>query len=75
MIDKNLERIIGDEDLMCDFIYTLNMEIDSDDEPYDKRFRQLYASYVENPKVVDDVLMALCGWKMETLAEMTTKDY
>lgn len=74
MTDKNLERIIGDEDLMCDFMSTLNMEIEYDEEPYDKKFRQLYASYVENPKVVNDVIMALCGWKMETLAEMTRKD-
>jgi len=70
-MDKNLERIAQDEDLMEDFFITFSDEFASDDEPARKKFCRLYDAYKEHSEIVNDILMTLCGWKMETLAKKT----
>ena len=69
----NLARIANDENLMEDFFITLGDEMASDEEPARKKYGQLHRAYLDNPGVVDDILMTLCGWTMETLAEKTLK--
>ena len=69
--DPNLIKISGDEDLMDDFFITLGDEMASDDEPSRKKFRRLMDDYEQNPTLVDDIMMTLCGWTIETLASKT----
>lgn len=71
MANELLERIAQDEDLQEDFLITFSDEFASDDEPARKKFTHLYRAYKEHPDIVDDILMTLCGWTMETLAEKT----
>ena len=67
-MDKNLERIAQDEDLQEDFFITFSDEFAEDDEPARKKFARLYKAWRDCPEIVDDVLMTLCGWTMESLA-------
>ena len=71
MANEKLERIAQDEDLQEDFFITFSDEFASDDEPSHKKFRRLMDAYEKDPQFVDDILMTLCGWKMESLAEKT----
>lgn len=71
MTDPNLIKISADEDLMDDFFITLSDEMASDDEPSRKKFRRLMDAYEEHPDIVDDIMMTLCGWTIETLASKT----
>lgn len=68
MENENLKRIAQDEDLMDEFFIKFADEVASDDEPSDKKFRRLYQAWRDCPEIVDDVLMTLCGWTMESLA-------
>lgn len=71
MTDPNLIKISADEDLMDDFFITLSDEMASDDEPSRKKFRRLMDAYEQNPEIVDDIMMTLCGWTIESLASKT----
>lgn len=71
MANELLERIAQDEDLQEDFLITFSDEFASDDEPARKKFRWLYEAYKKDPETVNDILMTLCGWTMESLAEKT----
>ena len=71
MANELLDRIAQDEGLQEDFVLTLADEFASDDEPTRKKFRRLYEAYKEHPDIVNDILMTLCGWTMESLAEKT----
>lgn len=73
MESEILNKIANDEDLQEDFFITLSEEFAYDDEPARKKFARLYEAYKKDPAFVDDILMTLCGWKMETLAERTIK--
>ena len=64
---EKLERIAQDEELAEEFIIHLNSQVDSDDEVPRKKFSALKEAYEKDAALVDDVLMALCGWRMETL--------
>ena len=68
MANEILEKIANDEDLANEFFVKYYEEIMSDDEPCYKKFRRLYQTYKEHQQVVDDILMTLCGWTMESLA-------
>lgn len=48
-------------------IASINREINSDDEPFDRKGSALVELYEKNPAVVDGVLVSLCGWNMESL--------
>lgn len=71
MANEKLERIAQDEDLQEDFFITFSDEFASDDEPARKKYKRLYEAYKKDPVFVDDILMTLCGWTMESLAERT----
>ena len=64
---EKLERIAGDESLMEEFFIQMDEQIATDDEVCRKKFRALKEAYEKDPTLVDDVLMALCGWRLETL--------
>lgn len=74
MDEKKLNRITSDEDLQDDFFVTLSEEIASDDEPSRKKWNRLKTAYEKNPAIVDDLLMTLCGWTLETLIDETLGD-
>lgn len=42
-------------------------EIASDDEADYKMAHRLLVAYCENPEIVDEIMMSLSGWTMETL--------
>ena len=46
-------------------------EIASDDEADNKMAYRLLAAYFDNPEIVDDVMMSLSGWTMESLMNKT----
>lgn len=71
MAKEILAKIAADEDLQEDFFITLADEMAGDDEPARKKFSRLCALYQDAPDFVNDILMTLCGWTMETLAEKT----
>ena len=68
-VNEKLQQIAENEDAMCEFVIQLNEQIATDDEPFDKKFRRLKEAYEQHPDIVDDLLMTLCGWRMETLAD------
>jgi len=68
MESENLKRIAASEDLMDEFFIKFSDELMSDDEPSDKKFRRLYEAWRDDPKTIDDIMMTLCGWTMESLA-------
>lgn len=70
---ENLSKIAEDEELMGELFITLSDEIASDDEPARKKFARLYALYQDAPDLVNDIMMTLCGWTMETLCKKTLK--
>lgn len=70
MINKELiNEILQSEGLLYQLAETINEEILNDDEPLDKKARDLLITYSEHPEVVDEVMMSLCGWTMESLME------
>ena len=71
LTDPNLIKIANDEDLMDDFFITLGDEMANDDEPSRKKFRRLMDAYEKDPQFVDDIMMTLCGWTIESLAKRT----
>lgn len=49
-------------------------EVQTDDESFDKRDRQLLRIWKDSNKeqraIIDDVLITLCGWSFDTLRKM-----
>ncbi|MBP5425027.1 MAG: hypothetical protein J6Y33_03020 [Prevotella sp.] len=66
---KKLECIAEDEALQDEFIINLSEQVATDDEVPRKKFRALKEAYEKDPALVDEVLMAICGWRMETLVD------
>ena len=50
------------------FFETILNEINSDEEPYYKKARQLLLAYLNNEHA-DDFFIAICGWSLESLME------
>lgn len=52
-------------------------EVQSDDEPFDKKDRRLLRIWrkanKEQRAIIDDVLITLCGWSFDTLRKMARK--
>ena len=42
-------------------------QINNDDEGFHHIGRDLWNAYVEDPVATDNVLMALCGWRMKSI--------
>ncbi len=71
MADKELiDDFLQSEGLLYQLAETIQEEIRNDDEPFDKVARNLLITYSEHPEVVDEVMMSLCGWTMESLMKM-----
>ena len=56
------------EEFLARFYETMLIEINSDDEPYYKKARQLLLASLNNEKA-DDFFIAICGWSLESLIE------
>ena len=56
------------EEFLDRFFETLLEEINSDDEPFYKKARQLLLASLNN-KNADDFFIAICGWSLESLLE------
>lgn len=68
-IENKIDSITEDE-----FYERLALEVfeqsDSDEEPYSSIGRNLMEAYKANPDATDRVLMAITGWKMESILTM-----
>ena len=58
----------ANEEFLERFYETMLNEIDSDDEPYYKKARQLLLASLNNEHT-DDFFIAICGWSLESLIE------
>ena len=61
---------IDSEEFLEKFFETLLNEINSDDEPYYKKSRQLLLASLNNEHA-DDFFIAICGWSLESLVNRT----
>ena len=71
--EEKINKILEDEDLQLEFISCLVNETNSDDEPFDRKFRQITGMYYTDPNLVNDLLIALCGWSMDSLCDITLR--
>lgn len=70
-MDKSRIQSILDnssEEFLDRFFETLLEEINSDDEPFYKKARQLLLASLNNENA-DDFFIAICGWSLESLLE------
>jgi hypothetical protein len=58
----------ANEECLERFYETMLNEINSDDEPYHKKSRQLLLAAINNEHA-DDFFIAICGWSLESLIE------
>lgn len=72
MEKKQIETILenASEDFLERFYETLLNEINSDDEPYNKKARHLLLAALKS-EAPDDFFISLCGWSLESLIEKT----
>lgn len=68
MVDKELiNDFPQSEGLLFQLAETIHQEMQNDEEPHYKVARNLLITYNEYPDVVDEIMMSLCGWTMESL--------
>ena len=58
----------ANEEFLERFFETMLNEINSDDEPYYKKARQLLLASLNNEHA-DEFFIAICGWSLESLIE------
>ena len=58
----------ANEEFLERFFETILSEINSDDEPYYEKARQLLLASLNNEHA-DDFFIAICGWSLESLIE------
>lgn len=75
MEKKQIETILenASEDFLERFYETLLNEINSDDEPYNKKARHLLLAALKS-EAPDDFFISLCGWSLESIIEKTTNE-
>lgn len=61
------------EEFLDSFFETLLEEINSDNEPFYKKTRQLLLASLNNENA-DDFFIAICGWSLESLIERSQTD-
>ena len=66
---EHANQILQNEGLLYQLTETIIKEITNDDEPFDSVARHLLLIYLENPEIVDEIMIALCGWNMKSLME------
>ncbi len=69
---EKIEEILESEFLLEELMQKIIQEINDDDEPLDKKCRQLLLAYMDNPDI-DNVLMSLCGWNLKSLIDMVVR--
>ena len=76
MDKKQIQAILdnANEEFLERFFETMLNEINSDDEPYYKKTRQLLFAYLNN-EYADDLFIAVCGWSLESLIEKKLLDF
>ncbi len=75
MDKEQIEAILdnANEEFLERFFETMLNEINSDDEPYNKKARQLLLASLNNEHA-DDFFIAICGWSLESLIEHSQDD-
>ena len=75
MKEEQIQAILNNanEESLYRFFETLLNEINSDDEPYHKKARQLLLASLNNENS-DDFFIAICGWSLESLIERSQSD-
>jgi hypothetical protein len=76
MMEKEQIQAILDnanEEFLERIYETMLNEINSDDEPYYKKARQLLLASLNNEHA-DDFFIATCGWSLESLVERSQDD-
>ncbi len=63
------ESFLQSDGLLEQLGEVINEAINNDDEALYKKARNLVDLYLEHPDVVDEVMMSLTGWTMESLME------
>ena len=70
MSKEQLQALLdnANEEFLERFFETMLNEINSDDEPYYKKARQLLLAAIKNENA-DDFFIAICGYSLESLLE------
>ena len=68
--EEKINKILDNDEFMLAFISKFVEEINSDEESYDTKFRQLAGHYLSDPEFTDNILINLCGWSMDSLCDM-----
>jgi hypothetical protein len=68
MDNQKIQELLDSDALLERFMEVLMEEINSDDEPYYKKARQLLLASLNN-STADDFFIALCGWSLDSLME------
>lgn len=63
---EEIERMLNNEEKLELFFETLYNAINQDDEPWDKKARQLLLLSLED-KNADDFFISLCGYNIKSL--------
>lgn len=71
---EKLERIASDEAMSENFVTNLVSQIYSDEEKPERKFLQLKGAYEKNPELVNDLMLTLCGWSMDTLCDQAIEE-
>lgn len=61
------EEFLQNRELLTQLGELIHDEIINDDEPFDKISRNILDVYLQHPDVVDEVMISICGWSMESL--------
>lgn len=66
---EEIEKILNDEDRLELFFETLYNAIKQDDEPWDKKGRQLLLLSLKD-KYADDFFISICGYSVKSLLKI-----
>ena len=59
-----------DSDSLWKVYAEVDHQISSDDGSWERKGRDLCKAYLHNPEAIDDILIALCGWKFSSILAM-----
>lgn len=65
---NKIQKVLDNNVLLEQFTEILINEINNDDEPYDKKGRQLLSLCLNN-KNAEDFFIAICGWSVDSLLD------
>ena len=75
MTKEDIQKILDNEseEFFENFCEVLMNEINSDDEPYDKKGRHLLVSALNNENH-NDFFVSVCGWTLDSLIEKASNE-